>query len=245
VLLALDCANERRLGPDPAVLGAAAFVIDVDHHHDNSRFGVSNLIVPEASSTAEIVADLLTTLAVPLSPEIAEALYVGIVTDTGRFTLGNTNPESLRMAADLLDLGVNPGIVGTQLFRSYPAPVLALHAEVASSLRFFLDGRLALAFMTQDMMKRHSVESIDTQDFADIPRQIAGVEVGILLRELDNCSAYKASVRSSRIPILEPVRHFEGGGHELASGFNIDGPLEDAVRRIVEQFEPVIIKGKP
>src|SRR6185437_12627285 len=85
VLLAVDCANESRIGPDPAVLTQAKLVVDVDHHHDNNRFGGVNLVVDDASSTAEIVRDLLGELEVPLTPEIAEALYVGLVTDTGRF----------------------------------------------------------------------------------------------------------------------------------------------------------------
>src|SRR6266566_2354317 len=85
VVLALDCANESRLGPDPEVLASAPLVINVDHHHDNSRFGAVNLVVADASSTGEIVRDLLDELGVELTPEIAEALYIALVTDTGRF----------------------------------------------------------------------------------------------------------------------------------------------------------------
>ncbi len=90
VVLALDCANESRLGPDPEVLASAPLVINVDHHHDNSRFGAVNLVVADASSTGEIVRDLLDELGVELTPEIAEALYIALVTDTGRFQYTNT-----------------------------------------------------------------------------------------------------------------------------------------------------------
>src|SRR5438105_1370528 len=105
VLLAVDCANERRLGPDPGILERARLVLDVDHHHDNNRFGDVNLIVAEASSAAEIVRDLLAELGVALTPRIAEALYVGLVTDTGRFQYTNTSPKALRLAAELVEAG--------------------------------------------------------------------------------------------------------------------------------------------
>src|SRR5919197_1825667 len=105
VLLALDCANEHRLGPDPELLAGAPLVIDVDHHHDNSRFGKVNLVVPNASSTGEVLRDLFAELAVAMTPEIAEALYIALVTDTGRFQYSNTTPKALRIAAELVEAG--------------------------------------------------------------------------------------------------------------------------------------------
>ena len=107
VLVAVDCANERRIGEDSSVVDGAALVLNVDHHHDNARFGDVNLIVDEASSTAEIVRDLLRLLGVGLTPEIAEALYVGLVTDTGRFQYTNTTPKALRLAAELVEAGAD------------------------------------------------------------------------------------------------------------------------------------------
>ena len=107
VVLALDCANESRLGPDPEVLRSAPLVINVDHHHDNSRFGAVNLVVADASSTGEIVRDLLRELGVELTPEIAEALYIALVTDTGRFQYTNTTPKALRLAAELVEAGAD------------------------------------------------------------------------------------------------------------------------------------------
>src|SRR5919109_4378865 len=105
VLLALDCANESRLGPDPEVLASAPLVVNIDHHHDNSRFGGVNLVVADASSTAEIVRDLLAELGVQLTAELAEPLYVALVTDTGRFQYTNTTPKAHRLAAELLEAG--------------------------------------------------------------------------------------------------------------------------------------------
>src|ERR671935_2269247 len=106
VLLALDCANESRIA-DPEVLGRVPLSIDLDHHHDNTRFGDLNLIVPDASSTGEVLRDLFRELDVELTPEIAEALYIALVTDTGRFQYTNTTPKALRLAAELVEAGAD------------------------------------------------------------------------------------------------------------------------------------------
>src|ERR687883_1719887 len=113
VLLALDCANETRIA-DPSILERVPLVINVDHHHDNSRFGDVNLIVPRASSTGEVLRDVFRELGVELTHEIAEALYIALVTDTGRFQYTNTTPKALRLAAELVEAGagVHPAFPG-------------------------------------------------------------------------------------------------------------------------------------
>src|SRR5258708_31703061 len=124
-VLALDCANESRIGLAPGLLERAPLVIDVDHHHDNDRFGGLNLIVADASSTAEIVRDLLSELGVTLTPEIAEALYVALVTDTGRFQYTNTTPKSLRLAAELVEAGAPCSSPFQARHQTSPFPQLA------------------------------------------------------------------------------------------------------------------------
>src|SRR5712691_233569 len=106
VLLALDCANESRIA-DPEVLGRVPLSINVDHHHDNTRFGRINLIVSDASSTGEVLRDLFRELHVALTPDIAEALSIALVTDTGRFQYTNTTPKALRLAAELVEAGAD------------------------------------------------------------------------------------------------------------------------------------------
>src|SRR5919204_6471285 len=106
-LVALDCANESRIGPEAEPLAGAWLVIDIDHHHDNTRFGALNLIVPSASSTGEVLRDLFAELSVELTPDIAEALYIALVTDTGRFQYTNTTPRALRLAAELVEAGAD------------------------------------------------------------------------------------------------------------------------------------------
>src|SRR3989454_8861654 len=118
VLIAVDCANESRLGPDPEPLAGAPLVIDIDHHHDNSRFGNVNLIVADASSTGEVLRDVFAELDVEITPEIAEPLYIALVTDTGRFQYTNTTPKSLRLAAELVEAGADVHAVFEQVYES-------------------------------------------------------------------------------------------------------------------------------
>ena len=108
VLVAVDCAKADRIGADPAPVERAKLVLDIDHHHDNTRFGAVNLIVADASSTGEVLRDVFRELGVELTPEIAEPLYIALVTDTGRFQYANTSPKSLRLAAELVDELAHP-----------------------------------------------------------------------------------------------------------------------------------------
>jgi phosphoesterase RecJ-like protein len=141
VVLALDCANESRLGPDPEVLASAPLVINVDHHHDNSRFGAVNLVVADASSTGEIVRDLLDELGVELTPEIAEALYIALVTDTGRFQYTNTTPKALRLAAELVEAGADVHKIFQDVYESVQFAKLKLLARALERAEIYEGGR--------------------------------------------------------------------------------------------------------
>ena len=107
VLVAVDCAKADRMGPDQAPVDRAKLVVNIDHHHDNTRFGQVNLIVADASSTGEVLRDVFRELGVTIVPEIAEPLYIALVTDTGRFQYANTTPKSLRLAAELVEAGAD------------------------------------------------------------------------------------------------------------------------------------------
>ena len=154
VLLALDCANERRLGPDPALLERAALVVDVDHHHDNTRFGAVNLIVPTASSTAEIVRELLGASTCALTPDIAEALYVGVVTDTGRFQYANTTPKALRLAAELVEAGADVHGVFKQVYETVQFAKLKLLARALERAQVYEGGRLVVSYLLRVRLRR-------------------------------------------------------------------------------------------
>src|SRR5262249_12686157 len=157
VLLALDCANERRLSADPAaLLDAAPLVVDVDHHHDTTRFGGTNLIVADAASTAEIVRDLLDALGVELTPEIAEALYIGLVTDTGRFQYANTTAKALRLAADLVEAGADVHGVFKRVYETVQFAKLKLLARALEHAQVYDGGRVVVS----SLLPSHSTHSV-------------------------------------------------------------------------------------
>src|SRR5262249_41685485 len=154
VLLALDCANATRLA-DPSLLGKAPLTINIDHHHDNTVFADVNLVVPAASSTGELLADILRALGVPFTKEIAEALYVALVTDTGRFQYTNTTPKALRLAADLVEAGADVHKVFQGVYETVQFAKLKLLARALDRARVFDGGRVVVSYLLRN-------------DFADV-----------------------------------------------------------------------------
>src|SRR5437764_14059759 len=146
VFLALDCANESRIA-DPEILGRVPLSINVDHHHDNSRFGQINLIDSTASSTGEVLRDVFPELGVTLTPEIAEALYVGLVTDTGKFQYTNTSPKALRLAADLVEAGADLHGIFRNVWESVQFAKLKLLARALDRAQLYEGGRLLVTHL--------------------------------------------------------------------------------------------------
>src|SRR3954451_18569113 len=140
VLVALDCANETRMAPDLTLLEQASLTLDIDHHHDNSRFGDLNLIVADASSTGEVLRDVLDVLGVDLTPEIAEALYIALVTDTGRFSYSNTTPKALRLGAELVEAGADVHRVFQGIYESVEFAKLKVLARALERAQVYEGG---------------------------------------------------------------------------------------------------------
>jgi phosphoesterase RecJ-like protein len=240
VLLAVDCANERRLGPDPAVLARAALVVDVDHHHDNSRFGAVNLVVADASSTAEIVRDLLGALDVSLTPQIAEALYVGLVTDTGRFQYTNTTPKALRLAADLVEAGADVHDVFKQVYETVQFAKLKLLARALERAQVYEGGRLVISYLLRtDFAEVGAVEPY-SEGIIDYLRQTEGADLAALIREppTEGGPTHRVSLRSSKdeIDVSAIARKSEGGGHRQAAGFSSEESVEGIIEFIRREF---------
>ncbi|MEP6640709.1 MAG: bifunctional oligoribonuclease/PAP phosphatase NrnA [Gaiellales bacterium] len=238
-LLTLDCATVRRLGRGhQSVVEAAATVIDIDHHYDNTRFGAINLIDGSASSTAEILLDVLEALGVELTPDIAQSLYVALVTDTGRFQQRTTGANALRMAARLVDAGVDIQLVYRRVFETVPLRKLRLLGRVIDHLVLYEGARVAISHLARaDFAELDAAES-DTEGLVDNLRAIAGVEVAALVREppfADDGVAppNRVSLRSrGGIDVSEIARKAGGGGHKEAAGFSHGGDVASIHRFI-------------
>src|SRR6266542_4486700 len=179
VLVVVDCANESRLGPDPEILHQAPFTIDIDHHHDNTRFGDVNLIVPDASSTA----DVLSELDVELTPDIAEALYIALVTDTGRFQYANTTPKALRLAAELVEAGADVHRVFQGVYENVQFAKLKLLARALDRAQVYEGGALVVAYLLRGDVSDCGAAVPYSEAIIDYLRAVEGAIVSVLIRE--------------------------------------------------------------
>ena len=240
VLLALDCANESRLGPDPEVLHSSPLVVNVDHHHDNTRFGNVNLVVADASSTGEIVRDLLRELDVELTPDIAEALYIALVTDTGRFQYTNTTPKALRLAAELVEAGANVHRVFQGVYESVEFAKLKLLARALERAQVYEGGRLVVSYLLRSDFTELNVAEAYSEGIIDYLRAVEGAEMAALIREPPRRDgpARRVSLRASNdeLDVSAIARKSDGGGHRQAAGFSSDESVEEITDFIHREF---------
>jgi phosphoesterase RecJ-like protein len=241
VLVALDCANEDRMGPDPALLEQAPVSIDIDHHHDNTRFGDVTLVVSDASSTGEVLRDVFAELDVELTPEIAEALYIALVTDTGRFQYTNTTPKAFRLAAELVEAGADVHRIFQALYESIDFMKFKLIGKAAERAQVFEGGRLVISYLERSDFTELNAAEAYAEGVIDWLRAIDGAEMVALIREpprRDDAPARKVSLRASvdEIDVSAIARKSGGGGHRQAAGFSSDASIEEIARFIHEEF---------
>jgi phosphoesterase RecJ-like protein len=241
VLVALDCANGERMGPDPGLLEQAPLTIDIDHHHDNTRFGRVNLVVPDASSTGEVLRDVFAELDVELTPEIAEALYIALVTDTGRFQYANTTPKTFRLAAELVEAGADIHRIFQALYESIDFIKFKLIGKAAERVQVFEGGRLVISYLERRDFTELGAAEAYAEGVIDWLRMIDGAEMVALIREpprSDDAPARKVSLRASvdEIDVSAIARKSGGGGHRQAAGFSSDASIEEIARFIHKEF---------
>ncbi len=241
VLLALDCANESRLGPDPEVLASAPLVVNVDHHHDNSRFGGINLVVADASSTGEIVRDLLRALDVELTPDMAEAIYIALVTDTGRFQYTNTTPKALRLAAELVEAGADVHKVFQGVYESVQFAKLKLLARALERAQIYEGGRLVISYLVRGDFAEVGAAEPYSEGIIDYLRAVEGADMAALIREppRGDAPARRISLRASsdELDVSKIARASgDGGGHRQAAGFSSSDSIEEITEFIRREF---------
>lgn len=232
----LDCGSFDRMRVDFLKDGGKT-LINIDHHHDNTEFGELNLVESTRSSTAEIVYTIARDLDVPLSPFLADALYVGLVTDTGRFMYQNTGPVAHEMAADLLRSGVDVHAAYSRLYEDQPAGKVVLLGRALSTLKRFDDGLLSIVNLTKADFDETASEETWTEGIVDFARAIEGTAVGAMYRQLTGEGREhlaKISLRSSdnRVDVSAIARSFNGGGHKQAAGATTEKSLEEAIELI-------------
>jgi phosphoesterase RecJ-like protein len=240
VLVAVDCAKADRIGPSPEALLRSKLTIDIDHHHDNSRFGDVNLIVPQASSTGEVLRDVFRELDVEITPEIAEPLYIALVTDTGRFQYTNTTAKTLRLAAELVEAGADVHEVFQQVYESVEFAKLKLRARAFDRAQVLEGGRIVITYLTRQDFADVGAPGSYSEGIIDDLRAVEGSELAVLIREppQNEDSHRRVSLRSSvdEIDVSAIARKFGGGGHRQAAGFSSDASIAEITETVREGF---------
>lgn len=226
----LDCGNIDR--NRAAVLRDGAHLLNIDHHHDNTRFGTLNYVRPTASCTAEIVWELMRALGVTPKPLMAEALYVGLITDTGRFMYENTGPTAHRMAAELIEAGVQVAAVYKRLYEDMPTGKLTLLAMALGRLQRFDGGTVTMASLSAEDFAAAQAEDSYSEGIIDNLRALQGTKVAVLVRELsggERKGQHKVSLRATDddVDVSVIARAQGGGGHRRAAGFTTPLSEED------------------
>jgi phosphoesterase RecJ-like protein len=241
----LDCGNIDR--NSASVMRNGRHLLNIDHHHDNTRFGTIDYVVAEASCTAEIVWDLMHGLDVRPSPAVAQALYVGLITDTGRFMYENTGPRAHQMAAELIEAGVDVQAVYRHLYEEMPPGKLALLGIALGQVQRFDSGELTLVMLSAEDFERADAEDSYSEGIIDHLRAVQGTKVAALIRELrtgERKGQYKVSLRATDddvdVSVISRVQG--GGGHRRAAGFSTTSESEELIaflrRAIAEQLHP-------
>jgi phosphoesterase RecJ-like protein len=228
----LDCGNIDRTSA--TVLRDGRHLLNIDHHHDNTRFGTLNYVLPTASCTAEIVWDLMHGLGVRPAPTVAQALYVGLITDTGRFMYENTGPRAHEMAAELIEAGTDVQTVFRQLYEEMPPGKLALLALALAQMQRFDSGELTLAALSAGDFDRADAEDSYSEGIIDQLRAVQGTKVAALVRELrtgKRKGQLKVSLRATDddVDVSAIARAQEGGGHRRAAGFSTTLALDELI----------------
>jgi len=219
----LDCGNIDR-NPADSLKREGAHILNVDHHHDNTQFGTVNLVVPEASCTAEVIWDLTKDLGAELTRPIAEALYVGLVTDTGKFMYENTGPAAHQMAAELIEAGVDVHAIYRRIFEGVPQGKLELLARGLANVERFDDGLLTVTHLSSEDYAATGADASYSEGVVDHLRALEGTAVAGLIRDLPGNGEQrrKVSLRATddRVDVSAIARSQGGGGHRRAAGFS-------------------------
>jgi phosphoesterase RecJ-like protein len=209
-------------------------LINIDHHASNTQFGDYNWVDPTAAAVGEMIYILMKELEVDLTPEIAENLYVAILTDTGRFQFSNTTEFTLRMASELVASGIRTSELYARIYRDRPLGEVKMLGSVIRDLQTTCDGRIAWSWIDRSSMDETGFIPEETQPFVDILKSIHDVELAILFRERPEDGVIKVSLRSEEsVDSSVLAAEFGGGGHPRASGLTSGLGREELEQKLI------------
>lgn len=236
----LDCTDTGRVGDrfeDEIGTGRFGKTVIIDHHHTQSKSADIHLVDFTAPATGYLIYLLLKHMQAQITPDIATCLFTAIMTDTGSFRFNNTTPDSMRVAAELMEIGAAPYEVAKSVYESEPFEKMRLLALAMNTLELHLSGRVATITVDAEMFRTAACTNSNTEGFVDIPRSIKGVEVAVFFKQsTDNSDhpVWKLSLRSKRsVDVSAIAESLGGGGHVMAAGCTVSGTLEEAKERVL------------
>ncbi len=229
-----DCATLTRFGERRAEVEHAPTVVNIDHHPSNTAFGSINIVDASASATGQVVYELLGLLGVPIDAAVATNLYAALLTDTGGFRHENTTEAALRLAAYLVAAGADPSWVALKSFKSRSLSQVRLEGLSIAGMRAEFDGRLLWSEVTGVMLDQAGADMQESEGIIDALQSIATMQIAVLLKE-STPDRTKISVRTREpFDATDVCTPFGGGGHRRAAGAEIEEPLPDARRHVLE-----------
>lgn len=241
LFIALDCADLDRLGEYAELYDSHPNTIAIDHHVTHKNYAKKGTVVANLSSTCELIMDLYDQLGVVLTEEIANNLYIGLVTDTGNFKFSSVTGDTLRKAAFLIDVGIDSSEISKVVFDTKTKEYYNLMGIALSKLEYFYDNKVAMLYLSGDDYEEAGINETNAIDIVSIPNSIAGVEVGVYIRKREN-GVWKVSLRSSRyVNVAMIASSFGGGGHVRASGYSVqDKTIDEIKSSLIKELENVI-----
>ncbi|WP_440960189.1 DHH family phosphoesterase [Paenibacillus nitricinens] len=234
-VICVDCADFQRVGLTHRYFAKDALILNIDHHPTNNGYGLVNLIKPDAAATAEILFDLLKSFEIEWDIDIATALYTGLLTDTGGFRYTNTSPKVMAAVSELLSYGVNGPELAETLLEEMTLPQIKILNKALNTLQLSPEGDIAWLYVTPEDMIECAAANEDLEGLVNYPRNIRGVEVGILFKVIHE-HAVKVSLRSAgKVDVADLAQTFGGGGHTRAAGARIEATLETAIAQVLEE----------
>lgn len=242
LLIAVDCGSADRLGAaGAAAVREARETVNVDHHGDNTRFGAVAWVEPDAPCAAVMVRQLLVALDLEIDPDVATALYVGLVTDTGDFRYQNAGVEAHREAIALIEHGADPAGIARAMHGARPLGRVRLLGRALDRLEIRAAGRFAVTWVTAADFEELGALEEDSEGIVNHLRSIDGVDVAVLLREPSDPSRgrWKGSLRAGRpeVDVAAIAHAFGGGGHRQAAGFSSDGSLDEVLEGLEQAVD--------
>lgn len=236
LLIALDCGDKNRIGIPKSLLESTDFILNIDHHITNTYFGDINIVTPGASSTGEIVYNVLKNMNIDLDKEIATNLYVAISTDTGSFRYDNTSSATHSIASKLFDYGIDINSINVNLYQSRSIEKTYLLIDSLNTLELLKNGKIAIAVVTKKMLQKYNLSINEADIIIDFIRDIDSVDVACLIKEIDE-KTIKVGFRSkNNIDVSMISKNFGGGGHAKASGCTLSSNVDEGKKLILKEI---------